>query len=88
MPALSCEEVARVLQTYLDSELDDDTARLVSAHLDMCRQCGLEASVYRDLKAAIAHRSEPSEQSVHRLRDFGHKLVRGEVEAESGNGTT
>lgn len=78
---LSCEEVAEVLQTYLDSELDAPTARRVSAHLDECRRCGLEASVYRDLKTAIAHQADPPADSVDRLREFGHRLSRGEVDS-------
>lgn len=77
--AMDCAEVGKVVQSYLDSELDDETARMVSAHLDECRRCGLEASVYRDLKAALAHRTDPPEESVDRLRRFGHQLATGEV---------
>jgi hypothetical protein len=81
-PAMDCAEVGKVVQSYLDSELDDETARMVSAHLDECRRCGLEASVYRDLKAALAHRTDPSPESVDRLRSFGHRIVAGEMGEE------
>jgi anti-sigma factor RsiW len=76
-PGMDCEHVGIVLQHYLDGELDDRTASLVAAHLDACRRCGLEADLYRDLKAAIARRSDPPEDSLTRLREFGHRLSRG-----------
>ena len=49
-----CYRVARVLQSYLDGEVDADTAGDVAAHLEHCRRCGLEAGTYRAIKAAIA----------------------------------
>jgi hypothetical protein len=76
---LSCEEVGRVLQQFLDEELTSEMEPLVQAHLDECLRCGLEASVYRDLKASLARQGEPPEESVQRLRDFGERLARGEV---------
>lgn len=78
-PAMDCAHVGKIVQSYLDSELDDETARRVSAHLDECRRCGLEASVYRDLKAALAHRTDPPTESIDRLRHFGHQLAAGET---------
>ncbi|MGI9577801.1 MAG: anti-sigma factor family protein [Microthrixaceae bacterium] len=81
-PAMGCAHVGKIVQSYLDSELDDETARLVSAHLDECRRCGLEASVYRDLKAALAHRTDPPTESVDRLRSFGHQLASGEISGD------
>lgn len=80
-PAMDCEEVGRVLQQYLDSEVTVHTATQVAEHLEACRRCGLEAGVYRDLKTAIAHRSDPREDSVARLREFGHTLSRGTFDA-------
>ena len=76
---LSCEEVGRVLQQFLDGELTGETVPKVEAHLDHCRRCGLEASVYRDVKASLARQAEPPEESVRRLREFGEQLIRGEV---------
>jgi predicted anti-sigma-YlaC factor YlaD len=83
---MDCEEVGRILQQYLDDETNEQTAGLVSQHLDACRRCGLEASVYRDLKTALANRADPPEESVYRLRDFGHRLVRGEVDSQDPAG--
>ncbi len=76
---MSCAEVGAVLQQYLDDELDDETAPLVEAHLEVCRRCGLEAATYADLKHALAHRAEPSEESLRRLREFGERIVHGDV---------
>lgn len=73
---LSCAEVAAVLQIYLDGELDAADRPAVAAHLDVCRDCGLEEVTFLHIKAALA---EPSTDSVdpavlERLRDFGSQL--------------
>lgn len=49
-----CYRVARVLQSYLDGEVDPPTATAVAEHLELCRRCGLEASTYTAIKTAIA----------------------------------
>ena len=49
-----CSRVARVLQSYLDGEVDPPTTAMVTAHLEFCRRCGLAASTYRAIKSAIA----------------------------------
>lgn len=73
---LDCGEVARVLQTYLDSELDQRIARKVSRHLEDCRRCGLEASTYRELKQRLSDMRRPVDpQVVERLRVFVDKLT-------------
>lgn len=72
----SCREVGRVLQSYLDHELDEVAARRVARHLDDCRRCGLEASTYAEVKAALARRADPvPEDTVERLRQFGAQLT-------------
>jgi hypothetical protein len=49
----------------------------VSAHLEECRQCGLDADTYRAIKSSIA--SYPAEAStkeaVGRLREFAQHLA-------------
>ncbi|HUE58096.1 MAG TPA: zf-HC2 domain-containing protein [Acidimicrobiales bacterium] len=87
----SCMQVMRVVQSYLDGQTDQVTARRVANHLDACRRCGLEASTYREIKAALARQAAPlDEESLERLRAFGSSLsqqtARGE--AESGSGDT
>ncbi|MBT2430009.1 zf-HC2 domain-containing protein [Streptomyces sp. ISL-112] len=72
---MNCMQVARVLQSYLDGETDEVTARRVSAHLEDCRRCGLEASVYQEIHNALARRTEPDSQAMERLQAFGASLL-------------
>jgi anti-sigma factor RsiW len=81
---MGCAEVGRLLQVYLDGELDDETrARRLRAHLDDCRRCGLEAETYKRLKASLARTNRADAQftdALNRLREFGERLARGEEE--------
>lgn len=81
---LNCVQVGRVLQSYLDGETDEVTARRVAAHLEDCRRCGLEASVYREIHHALARRVEPDTRAVARLRAFGESLVRDRGAGDEG----
>ncbi|MEZ5267824.1 MAG: zf-HC2 domain-containing protein [Microthrixaceae bacterium] len=81
---MSCAEVGEVLQQYLDGEYDSDRAPLVRAHLEVCKRCGLEASVYTDIKEALAHQVEPPVESRDRLREFGERIAHGDIPAEGG----
>ncbi|MEQ8716087.1 MAG: zf-HC2 domain-containing protein [Acidimicrobiales bacterium] len=72
---LSCREVGRALQAYLDGELDDDSD-LVAAHLEDCLRCGLEESVYTEIKASLARGpAETDPEAIARLRRFGTELA-------------
>lgn len=80
---LSCRQLGRVLQSYLDEELDDDSARKVAAHLNDCRRCGLEADTYEALQISL--RRGPAglaDEPVARLREFGARLARGEFDGD------
>lgn len=79
---MSCAEVGAVLQQYLDGELDQSTSPLVEAHLELCRRCGLEASIYADVKEALAGQGDLPEDSVRRLREFGERIAHGEIPAD------
>ncbi len=46
---LTCEEVFRRLDDYLDRELSADEMRLVKEHLDTCAQCATEHAFDRRL---------------------------------------
>lgn len=72
---MGCMAVVRVLQAYLDGEVDESTARRVSQHLEVCRRCGMEADTYRAIKAAMAH-SGPGwdELTRRRLEEFAHRV--------------
>jgi anti-sigma factor RsiW len=80
---LSCHQVAEVLQTYLDDELDEASAAKVAAHLEDCRRCGLEAETYEALKTSL-HRGAAGvgDAPVARLREFGERLARGELDPD------
>lgn len=71
----ACLRVGRLLQSYLDGETDEVTARRVAAHVKDCRRCGLEASVYEEIHRALSRRAEPDTGAVDRLRAFGASLV-------------
>ena len=74
---LSCPEVGRLLQHYLDRELDDpNEIDALAAHLDECERCGLEADTYRHIKEALEQRRTPvPPESIDRLRSFGERLA-------------
>lgn len=81
---LSCEEVAAVLQSYVDGETDDVTAARVRRHLVDCRRCGMEEATYLALKASIARRSDLDDEALDRLRTFASGLASGAAADESG----
>jgi anti-sigma factor RsiW len=73
---LSCRQVGRLLQAYLDHELADTRAVLVADHLDDCRRCGPEASSYRWLKACLAGLAPGTDdRQLSRLRTFADALT-------------
>jgi len=71
-----CARVARVLQSYLDGEVDPPTTAMVTAHLEFCRRCGLEASTYRAIKTAIAATgpADVDQAAIGRLQSFAAGL--------------
>ena len=75
---VTCLQVARILQRYLDDQLDEGAAAQVADHLDACRRCGLDAESYREIKVALASRTRPpSPEQVERLTSFVAGLVSG-----------
>ena len=77
---LDCKQVARVLQAYLNGDLDEFDAWRVTTHLKDCRRCGLEAATIREIKRALAGRYEPPPDAVARLRAFCEDMLQGELE--------
>ena len=76
---MSCEEVGRWLQHYLDGELDDRRSERLAAHLDDCRRCGLEADTYRRIKQSLTEQqSTVPADSLARLREFGERIARSD----------
>lgn len=71
-----CMQAARRIQSYLDGELDDLSARRIAAHLRTCRRCGLNAATYTRIKHALARSgTRPPPDAVDRLRAFTHHLL-------------
>lgn len=74
--AMSCAEVGKLLQRYLDDHLDVQRSQLLRAHLEDCRRCGLEAATYERIKASLAHHGAYGEDAaLLRLRQFAANLV-------------
>jgi anti-sigma factor RsiW len=73
---LTCPEVARLLQRYLDGEIDDVMAQRIARHLDHCRRCGLEAETYSAIKRSLrAHRADVPPEALERLQSFARQLA-------------
>lgn len=73
---MTCEQVAAVLQEYLDEELDTREVPKVLEHLEACRDCGLEASMYRRIKQSLhAHQHAPDQASMQRIRALATELA-------------
>lgn len=80
---MTCKEVGRHLQTYLDGDLDDVRAQRLSAHLDECLRCGMEAHTYEHIKASLAVRGTDAlpDDAVARLTEFAQRLADGDEPA-------
>ncbi len=75
---MDCRQVGKVLQSYLDNNVEPDFTAKISSHLEACRDCGLEAETYRRIKASLAARlPEVDSQTLDRLRSFGEDLTAG-----------
>jgi len=72
---MRCMAVARVLQAYLDGEVDEGVARRVGAHLELCRRCGMKADTYRSIKEALARGATTwDDLTRRRLQDFVRRV--------------
>lgn len=73
-----CHQAAKVLQSYLDGELDPADASVVAGHLDMCHRCGFEASAYLAIKTVISATADEvpalDREAVERLVQFARDL--------------
>ena len=65
-----CWRVARLVQPYLDGELDDAAAARVARHLQGCPRCARRAEIYRAIKTSLSRRRD----TPQRLRDFAENL--------------
>ena len=77
---MTCADVLDVLQSYIDGETDEDTARKVLAHLDACPPCERQSAVFIRIKASLSRRSKPIDPEVMQaLTSFGERVARGEL---------
>jgi anti-sigma factor (TIGR02949 family) len=53
---LTCEEVFRRLDDYLDRELSPEEMRLVREHLDVCAVCTAEYRFEREVLDEVKHK--------------------------------
>ena len=75
---MNCREVGKVLQAYLDGELENDTDK-VAAHIEVCKRCGLESETYTKIKRALGNPEEDLDsETLARLREFGEGLISGD----------
>lgn len=75
---MSCPEVGRLLQRYLDGGLDAERTRHIVEHLDDCRRCGLEVETYERIRVALVERrGQVPAESIARLHEFGQRLSNG-----------
>jgi len=82
---MRCMAVARVLQAYLDGEVDHETAVRVGAHLEACRRCGMKAETYRAIKASLARGERGwDDLTRRRLEEFARRLGQGRPEPPPG----
>ncbi|MBN9098194.1 MAG: zf-HC2 domain-containing protein [Pseudonocardia sp.] len=81
-----CLRTSRVLQSYLDGELDDlPAAARVVEHLEECRRCGLHAATYRAIKQALrSGRHDVDDLALRRLRAFSQALAASEGPQPAG----
>lgn len=64
------------MQSYIDGEMDEITARRLAWHLEICRECGLEVEIYIEIKKTIARRHGAiSAAALLRLVEFGRHLT-------------
>ena len=75
-PDVDCREVGRVLQSYLDNDVEPEFAEKIAGHLEACRDCGLEVETYRQIKASLAAKLPAVDPAaVERLRSFGAQIT-------------
>ncbi len=74
--SMSCQQVEAVLQQYLDEELEAAEVPKVLKHLEACKDCGLEATVYTRIKDSLLnHQDSPTDDSMVRIRALAQELA-------------
>ncbi len=72
----NCREVGQVLQSYLDGEVEAGFTAKIEAHLEKCRDCGLERDTYQQIKSSLSRQAPAVDSAaIDRLREFGEQLT-------------
>ena len=78
---VNCREVGKVLQSYLDNDVEEDSTEKIAAHLEACKDCGLEVEPYRQIKTSLASKMpEVEPAALERLQAFGNQLTGGDAD--------
>ena len=73
--SVKCCELGKVLQSYLDRDLEPDFADKITVHLEDCRKCGLDLDAYQRIKDSLAAKlPEVDTEAIAHLRQFGNEL--------------
>lgn len=73
--SMSCGDVLKVIQSYIDGEIDANTARKVAAHLEQCHHCADEEHIYAQIKTSLAKRRHHVDMDVlEQLMSYGERL--------------
>lgn len=73
---INCRQLGPVLQAYLDGEIAVEDIDVVEAHLEACRDCGLEAETYTAIKRSLSlKQTTVPEDVVERLQAFSSSLA-------------
>lgn len=73
---VNCREVGRVLQSYLDGEVEPGFAEKIADHLEKCKDCGLEHETYQRIKSSLSGQdAHVDDDAIARLREFGRNLA-------------
>jgi anti-sigma factor RsiW len=73
---MECMRIRRVLQSFLDGELDGAQREWVAAHLDACRRCGLDAVTYESLRRRLSGFDQSVDpEAIARLERFVDQLA-------------
>ena len=73
---LGCRQVRKVLQAFLDGEIEAHRAELVAAHLESCSRCRVEAdTLQRVITELRQHRPDLDLDAYTRLSDTLDRLT-------------
>ncbi|WP_228473964.1 zf-HC2 domain-containing protein [Streptomyces calidiresistens] len=83
---IDCARVGRILHAHLAGEVSEADARWVTAHLEACLHCGMDADLHRRISSSLARRGAVRREAVTRLIAFGESLVE-DPRPRKGTGT-